>query len=108
MVGWWVAHEILMSAQGPLVLSFWVLGLGTVHIFRLLPEHLPGRPNYDQEWSIVHMWKFQGSPNNHSKQLSIVKDSDKAKAFKELVKRQKEHSKGKEICYRDLSLQNYL
>ena len=30
--GWWwggggvVAHEILVSAQGPLVLSFWVLG----------------------------------------------------------------------------------
>ena len=30
--------------------------LGTVRICRLLPEHLPGRPNYDQEWSIVHMW----------------------------------------------------
>ena len=31
--GWWgggvvVAHEILVSAQGPLVLGFWVWGLG--------------------------------------------------------------------------------
>ena len=24
----WVAHEILVSAQGPLVLDFWVWGLG--------------------------------------------------------------------------------
>ena len=27
MVGWVVAHEILVSAQGPSVLGFWVLGL---------------------------------------------------------------------------------
>ena len=27
MVGWWVAYEILLSAQGPLVLGFCVLGL---------------------------------------------------------------------------------
>ena len=30
--------------------------LGADHICRLLPEHLPGRLNYDKEWSIVHMW----------------------------------------------------
>ena len=27
MVGWWVAYEILLSAQGPLVLGFCLLGL---------------------------------------------------------------------------------
>ena len=32
------------------------VALGTVRICRLLPEHLPGRPNYDQEWSIAHTW----------------------------------------------------
>ena len=26
--GGWVAYRILVSAQGPLVLDFWVLGLG--------------------------------------------------------------------------------
>ena len=30
--------------------------LGPVRICRLLLEHIPGWPNYDQEWSIVHMW----------------------------------------------------
>ena len=29
---------------------------GPVHICRLLLKHIPGRPNYDQEWSIAHMW----------------------------------------------------
>ena len=28
----------------------------TVQIWRLLLKHMPGRPNYDQEWSIAHMW----------------------------------------------------
>ena len=28
VVEWWVAHEILVSAQGPLVLDFWGLGPG--------------------------------------------------------------------------------
>ena len=32
------------------------LSLGPVRICRLLLEHIPGWPNYDQEWSIVHMW----------------------------------------------------
>ena len=27
-VGWCVSHEILVSAQGPLVLGFWVFGFG--------------------------------------------------------------------------------
>ena len=27
-LGWWVAHEILVSAQGPLVLGFWVWVFG--------------------------------------------------------------------------------
>ena len=36
----------------------WPVGdlLGPVRICRLLLEHIPGWPNYDQEWSIVHMW----------------------------------------------------
>ena len=38
----------------------------------------------------------------------IVKDAVKAKAFSDLVKAQQGHSKGKEIIYRDLSLQEYL
>ena len=38
----------------------------------------------------------------------IVKDAVKAKAFSDLVKAQQGHSKGKEITYRDLSLQEYL
>ena len=48
--------------------------------------------------------------SNYSKKSfkTLVKDSVKKKAFQELVKRQKEHSKGKEICYRDLGLQKYL
>ena len=48
--------------------------------------------------------------SKYSKQSfkALVKESVKTKAFNELVKRQKEHSKGKEILYRDLSLQNYL
>ena len=29
---------------------------GPVHIWRLLLKHMPGRPNYDQEWSIAHMY----------------------------------------------------
>ena len=27
--------------------------LGPVHIWQLLLKHIPGRPNYDQEWSIA-------------------------------------------------------
>ena len=48
--------------------------------------------------------------SKYSKQSfkTLVKDSVKAKAFKELVGCQKKHSKGKEIVYRDLGLQNYL
>ena len=38
----------------------------------------------------------------------IVKDAVKAKAFSDLVKAQKGHSKGKEITYKELSLQEYL
>ena len=38
----------------------------------------------------------------------IVKDAVKAKAFSDLVKAQQGHSKGKEIIYRDLSLEEYL
>ena len=38
----------------------------------------------------------------------IVKDAVKAKAFSDLVKAQKGHSKGKEIEYKDLGLQEYL
>ena len=38
----------------------------------------------------------------------LVKDATKKKAFSELVKQQKAHSKGKEIVYKDLNLQNYL
>ena len=38
----------------------------------------------------------------------LVKDAIRKKAFSELVKQQKAHSKGKEIVYRDLNLQNYL
>ena len=40
--------------------------------------------------------------------VSLVKDSVKKKAFSELVKQQKDHSKGKEIVYRELCLQKYL
>ena len=39
---------------------------------------------------------------------ALVKDSVKKKAFGELIKQQKEHSKGKEIVYRELTLQQYL
>ena len=42
-VGWWVAHEILVSAQGPLVLALglrvWGQGL-TKRSFSLLPGRL--------------------------------------------------------------------
>ena len=38
----------------------------------------------------------------------LVKDATKKKAFSELVKQLKAHSKGKEIVYKDLNLQNYL
>ena len=38
----------------------------------------------------------------------LVKDSVKRKALSELLKQQGEHSKGKEIVYRDLGLQEYL
>ena len=38
----------------------------------------------------------------------IVKDAVKAKAFSDLSRAQKGHSKGKEIVYRELSLQKYL
>ena len=38
----------------------------------------------------------------------IIKDAVKAKAFNDLIKAQKGHSKGKEIVYRELRLQNYL
>ena len=38
----------------------------------------------------------------------LVKDSVKKKAFSELKKQQGEHSKGKEIIYKDLGLQEYL
>ena len=38
----------------------------------------------------------------------LVKDSVKKKAFSELIKQQREHSKGKEIVYKDLGLQEYL
>ena len=30
----WVAHKILESAQGPLVLGFWVFGFGALCIFQ--------------------------------------------------------------------------
>ena len=30
--------------------------LGPVHIWRLLLRHIPGRPNYDKEWSMAPMW----------------------------------------------------
>ena len=39
---------------------------------------------------------------------ALVKDSVRKKVFSELVKKQKEHSKGKEIVYRELTLQQYL
>ena len=32
VVGWYVSHEILVSAQGPLVLAFWVWGLGVLSL----------------------------------------------------------------------------
>ena len=38
----------------------------------------------------------------------LVKDATRKKAFLELVKQQKAHSKGKEIVYKDLNLQFYL
>ena len=38
----------------------------------------------------------------------LVKDAIRKKAFSELVKQQKAHSKGIEIVYRDLNIQNYL
>ena len=38
----------------------------------------------------------------------LVKDSVRRKAFSDLIKKQKEHSKGKEIVYMDLGLQEYL
>ena len=38
----------------------------------------------------------------------LVKDSVKGKAFSELLIKQREHSKGREIVYRDLGLQEYL
>ena len=38
----------------------------------------------------------------------LVKDAVKAKAFSDLVKAQKGHSKGREITYKELSLQEYL
>ena len=34
----------------------WGHPIGIIRICRLMVEHLPGRPNYDQEWSIAHMW----------------------------------------------------
>ena len=33
-----------------------ILRLGPVRICRLLLEHIPGWPIYDQEWSIVGYW----------------------------------------------------
>ena len=38
----------------------------------------------------------------------IVKDAVKEKAFSDLIKAQKGHSKGKEIVFKDLNLQSYL
>ena len=40
VVGWWVAHEILVSAQGPLVLGFGFSALGLWGLG-------PGLDNYD-------------------------------------------------------------
>ena len=39
---------------------------------------------------------------------TFIEDSVKKKAFSELVRKQKEHSKGKEIVYKELCIQNYL
>ena len=39
---------------------------------------------------------------------ALVKDSVRKKVFSELIQKQKEHSKGKEIFYRELILQQYL
>ena len=48
-------NNMLLQVHTPYILNMYI-HLGIVHICQLLIEHLPGRPNYDQEWSIVHMW----------------------------------------------------